>query len=413
MNCIEIFSRRKYITPLYYSFGNAAEEILWAVAMAKSKGNTIKILPPFKFTEILSYKICNKELFRINVGEEAPAQSYQWFIRVFINILFFATRTFSLIFKKFRFQVKEKYLFPAYGKRYYWPYPEINKYGIKYAKNDLVLQSIHADLEIGLTNEQKNNSKEAITKLGLAGKKYVCLHVRDAGFHNDVSKRPYRNADVRSYVAAVEYLIKEGMVVVRLGDASMNRMGIDHPMYIEYSHSNFKSEVLDLCLVENCQFYIGMQSGPLDVALMFQKPVLILNMYEWIYGLPLKKIDRGLLKAIKLSEYGQHLSLRERFELPFMYTNPMNRLESNQLLFIDNSTEEIAKAVKDFYEDYCSGFTSELSGHLQKNRILFEKYSEKHLSELVKENNTIFYPDQFELTRLIYKNLACQGVYIN
>lgn len=127
----------------------------------------------------------------------------------------------------------------------------------------------------------------------------------------------------------------------------------------------------------------------------------------------LKKIDRGLLKAIKLSEYGQHLSLRERFELPFMYTNPMNRLESNQLLFIDNSTEEIAKAVKDFYEDYCSGFTSELSGHLQKNRILFEKYSEKHLSELVKENNTIFYPDQFELTRLIYKNLACQGVYIN
>ena len=66
---IQIFLNQYYfVTPLFYSFGNAAEEIYWASARARVLGRKLIILRPMKFTQILNYSICNTELFNLRIG---------------------------------------------------------------------------------------------------------------------------------------------------------------------------------------------------------------------------------------------------------------------------------------------------------------------------------------------------------
>ena len=50
-------SQYYFVTPLFYSFGNAAEEIYWASARARLLGKKLIILRPIKFTQILNYSI--------------------------------------------------------------------------------------------------------------------------------------------------------------------------------------------------------------------------------------------------------------------------------------------------------------------------------------------------------------------
>ncbi|HJZ58471.1 MAG TPA: TIGR04372 family glycosyltransferase, partial [Gemmataceae bacterium] len=52
---------------------------------------------------------------------------------------------------------------------------------------------------------------------------FVCLHVRSAGFHREhgIDHQAHRNADIRSYLPAVEQITRRGGWVVRLGDPAM------------------------------------------------------------------------------------------------------------------------------------------------------------------------------------------------
>ena len=93
--------------------------------------------------------------------------------------------------------VKEKYLFPLIGKNYFWP--PITQYQNFYEKiqSDKMLSAIHEPLEIAFSKDQELRIGTSIDELlGSKSGKYVCLHVRDSGFHNDPEKRSYRNADI-------------------------------------------------------------------------------------------------------------------------------------------------------------------------------------------------------------------------
>ncbi len=408
---ISRFCKRVYLTPLYYSYGNAAEEILWASARAKITKDCLVIIPPASQTQILSYRICNRELFALQVNKIGIKCSKARYL--IINFIFFASRALSLIIKKFfRIVVKEKYLFPLIGKDYFWP--RIRQYNNYYenAKSDQILCAIHEPLEVDFNKDQKLRIGASIDKLlGLKNKKYVCLHVRDSGFHNDLTKRSYRNADITTYKSAILHLIENGFTVVRLGDPSMPKLNLNNQGYIEYSHSDFKSELLDLALIKNCEFYIGMQSGPLDIALMFQKPALILNMYEWINGYPLKINDRGLLKNISINGDGQYLRLEEVFRLPFKYTNIMLKLKSSEIQFTDNSEQQILYAIMDYVYNFTNKTLDMPNKKLLNNKKIFIETSKQNIINIINNDRDIFYPDEYELTRMIYKNLACKGFY--
>jgi len=403
--------KRVYLTPLYYSYGNAAEEILWASARAKVAKDCVVIIPPAGFTQILRYRICNRELFGLKINKMGIQCSE---VRYLItNFLFFISRSLALFFKKFfRIVVKEKYLFPLIGKNYFWP--PITQYQKFYEKiqSDQILSAIHEPLEIAFSKDQELRIGTSIYELlGLKSEKYVCLHVRDSGFHNDPEKRSYRNADIATYKSAILFLIDNGFTVVRLGDTTMPKLDLYNSGYVEYSHSEFKSDLLDLALIKNCEFYIGMQSGPLDVALMFQKPVLILNMYEWINGCPLKITDRGLIKNISVGGNGRYLKLQEIFRLPFKFTNITIKLRESEIQFTDNSEHQILKTTMDYFNNFKSKTLSLPDKKLLNNKKIFMEESRKNIISIINNDANIFYPDEFELIRMTYKNLACKGFY--
>ena len=59
---------------------------------------------------------------------------------------------------------------------------------------------------------------------------------------------------------------------------------------------------MDLYLIKISKFYIGTQSGILDTAYMFNKPILTTNMCELFTNYPRKKYDRGIFKKVFLKK---------------------------------------------------------------------------------------------------------------
>ncbi len=119
---------------------------------------------------------------------------------------------------------------------------------------------------------------------------FVCVHVRDVAFHAPVTRadgnNTIRSADVMTYVPAIEYLVRQGFWVVRLGEAGVKPLP---PMdrVIDYARSPAKSAFLDVLLIAECEFFVGSSSGLSHLATIFNKFMLMAN------TLPLESVGWG------------------------------------------------------------------------------------------------------------------------
>ena len=134
-----------FVTPLFYSYGNAAEEILWAAARARLLGRKLVIIAPARYTQILGYSICNSELFNLEFGYKF--NSFELFLKhvvtFIVNFIFFFKRLFALILKKyFKIILHERYYFPQIGRYSFWPALHINNDGLKQYEEDLILKEL-------------------------------------------------------------------------------------------------------------------------------------------------------------------------------------------------------------------------------------------------------------------------------
>jgi len=109
--------------------------------------------------------------------------------------------------------------------------------------------------------------------------KYIVLHVRSPDYHSDFDRRNYRNADIQLYLPLISLIASHGYRIVLIGD-TFNRPLQSMANVFDFRHGMpGKPCSLDLYLVSKCTAYIGMMSGPMDVALLFSKPMYILNAY--------------------------------------------------------------------------------------------------------------------------------------
>lgn len=125
----------------------------------------------------------------------------------------------------------------------------------------------------------------------------VCLHVRDHFFRKDENKKNYRNSDINNYIDTINYLIENNFKVIRMGKSGQ-KINFKHQNFFDYPNLDNTDDILDIFLINKCKFYIGTQSGILDVAYMFNKPILTTNMVELYTSYPRKKIDRGIFKKV-------------------------------------------------------------------------------------------------------------------
>jgi putative glycosyltransferase (TIGR04372 family) len=160
-------------------------------------------------------------------------------------------------------------------------YPEINFFSDGAARIQLEWESQAKPPLIKLDIDEERDLSDLLYQLNLPKNSwYVCLHVRESGFHGDWNKKypSARDANADDYILAAEEIINKGGFVIRMGDPTMSPFKKMDGV-IDYAHSNFKSEVNDTLLSAGCRFMLGTNSGFSILPATFGRPCALTN---WI-----------------------------------------------------------------------------------------------------------------------------------
>jgi putative glycosyltransferase (TIGR04372 family) len=204
-----------------------------------------------------------------------------------------------------------------------------------------------------LKDTDRYKAQQALSKLLPEGKKFIAVHVRDPGFYND-HERNTRNGNIWNYELAFKYLIDQGYVIVRMGDKSMVSIAemVDRcgPSLVDYAHSDLRSPLADCCLVADCDFYIGLASGIWALAIVFEKPTVLVNFYSAATGLGYGPHDLTTFKTFHYRADDSLVPLEHQFRPPFSHNPPTRVLEEVGVYLRENDPEEILETVREFIE---------------------------------------------------------------
>jgi len=170
---------------------------------------------------------------------------------------------------------------------------------------------------------------------------FVCVHVRESGYMRESpgSSEATRNADIRSYLPAIEEITTRGGWVIRLGDPTMMPLP---PMtqVVDYAHSALRADWMDVYLAASCRFMLSTTSGMSVVASTFGVPVGAANFFPAGERLHSDR-DVFIPKLHRERASGRLLSFEECLAMPLALTYDATRLEALGLEVLDNDAQDI------------------------------------------------------------------------
>ena len=396
-------------TPLVYGIGAASEHIATAVAYAKRENKKIYLVKTDKLQSLLNYKVCNNSLFdSLNFNEsEKDENLILKLINYLIQLEFIFRRSLAIVLKYFfKIDIGESFRFALLGSSDLYSEKDIPEYK---KINPLGIQGSQIDIK----SKKKSKCHFILSEKGLSKKKFVCLHVRDQEFYKDGDRRPYRNSNINNYIELIKFLIQKDYTVFRLGEKPLNKINFNNKDFIDYPNSGLKSDIMDLYLIKECDFYVGTPSGPLDTAYLFEKPVFVTNLYDLYPSFPRKKNDRGLLRTIVRKDTGQKLSVREFAKLNIKYHQ--TEVLIDDLNFFENTSEELYNGMKeylDLFQDNNQKILTFEKKQVDLNSFLKSRLEEIYNEEVMKKNyfkNNRWKKNEF--LRIIKRFKSCEGTY--
>jgi putative glycosyltransferase (TIGR04372 family) len=196
---------------------------------------------------------------------------------------------------------------------------------------------------LSVTPDEQRLLVGLLQALGLPkGAWYVCLHVREPGFHQSWNARypSMRDANIDDYLPAVKYITDRGAWVIRVGDSSMKPLP-PMPNVIDYAHSPMKSPNADVLITQGCRFYLGTNSGLATIPATYGVRCVLSN---WVpIGLPLWP-SRDLLipKLFYDEQQGRCLTLAEVFATGLAFIQNWSDLPAG-ITLKDNTPDEICE----------------------------------------------------------------------
>ena len=353
LNIINKFSRRFYfLTPHPYAIGNCSEEIYLGLIKAKEQNKRLFLIYLLDIPFIFRFNLTNKSIFLINSKYiYNPNKIIIIILRILLTLLYIPVRSSSLLlYKLYNVRLDESFSFPTIGRDdLFLPETSINDFQYNLISSDKWNEKYKYRFDILIQNLNKQQMLELVYQLGIPPNAwFVCLHVRESGFRNDKGRREHRNSNINSYIPAINHITSNGGWVVRMGDNSMLKLP-KLKNVIDYPHTSNKSELMDLVLIKLCYFFIGTQSGIYDVAVLFNKPILLLNMYSWTFGSPMHYKDRGIIKHVYSKIENRFLSINEIYNSDWSLQN-INSIANQDYYFVDNTEQEILDAVREYYK---------------------------------------------------------------
>ena len=226
---------------------------------------------------------------------------------------------------------------------------------------------------------------------------FVCLHVREPGFYKQWNNSSARDCDINTYFLAIESIVARGGLVIRLGDPSMKPLpSMDR--VIDYPHTEYKSDWMDVFLSAKCRFLLGTNSGLCAVPTNFGVPVILTNLPNLGY---LPWFGIWIPKRYWLEAENRYLNFAERLREPFGYIDPIKILSSMGIKVIDNTPEEINDLVIEMFEllDNTLNYTEEDKELQQQFRRIAKQHAGYDCNsqvgrEFLKKNTDLLWDNQ-------------------
>lgn len=392
------FNQSKYkliVLLLNIPVGNRCEEIYYALLKARREGKRTLFFRVYHFLPWkFGFRYTNHSVLQISSPFNA---NEKWILCFFGNILLSAILLPGSVCKRIPVAInsrisKTRFLKPIYlllsllikvnpvltepiacGWESLWsPGKDVKEFLWSDVEGMEWRKQIGTSLPIKMNSRKWKTAHKMRMEMGIPeGDWFMCLHVREGGFHGDWGNSKYRNADISNYIKAIEYVTDKGGWVVRLGDSSMKKLP-NIERVIDYPFTNFKCALMDVYLISECRFYSGTMSGIWDMAVLFQKPMVLANIYTWIDSSPPRQGDLGILKHFYSKSKGRYLSIQEILEVPPEKQGYSESSTDEELQMHENSPKEIYDLFVEFLEN-------------------FEQRKEEDLSELQKKYTREFY----------------------
>ena len=189
---------------------------------------------------------------------------------------------------------------------------------------------------LSLRPEDHDRGRACLEALGVPRDAwFVATHVRSGS----QAERSGRNADIASYLPAFQAIVERGGWVIRMGTPSMPALPpMEH--VIDYAHSPYCSDWMDVFLWAQCRFFIGTTSGPCQIPPTFGVPGVLTNW--WPIGLRAWfRRDLLISKLCWDTRQQRYLTFEEVFSRPAAFSEAPDYLASQGLRLEPNTPDEI------------------------------------------------------------------------
>lgn len=208
--------------------------------------------------------------------------------------------------------------------------------------------------QLRFESKELEEGKRFLKSIGIPiNSKFVCLNVRDSTYLSvmypgkDWSYHDYRDTDLRSYVDSVKYLVDQGYFVFRMGAVAGDAFPFSHPMFIDYSCSGLRTDLLDVFLGANCTFCISTGTGFDSLPYIFRREIVFVN------HAPMRDLHLSSSRFVNLSQNvlnlssGEFLSLKQILEIDESEFMLIGSNKHPSLKLIQNTAAQILEAVKE------------------------------------------------------------------
>ncbi len=359
---------RYWIIKPYEAFGNRAEELYFALLKCRRDGLRLIILKrKWDLFGKVRFRSANKELLNVRhpfVVDLPVLELVNYLMTLMLSVLRIAgialRRSRSLLGLHPKSNCLVALSDKVFGQVGLWG----NVYAPFDARNLVIDWEREMDEKVNVQYRSRGELDQDFPVL--AGKKYVCLHVRTGGYFKDHEYSAPRNATIDNYIPALRELTRLGYVVVRLGDPAMPPLVMEG--VLDYAHSRSRSEKNDVLLIEHCELFIGSLSGPIDTACLFEKRILTVNCLSLAHCTWYRMGSLIVPKKVVLR--GRALSLKEQIDLHLFEICGTGQMVEG-VEYRENSADEILGAVREFL----------LSPDLCERQMIFNRYLREKMLE--------------------------------
>lgn len=344
-----------FMTPYSRSLGNCAEELYYGLLRARREQKRAMFLFPRPLFWKLRVEVANRALLAVDSPHCVRNDGLFGYLAGWVlTVIFFCLRQAYLRPRAILRRVRRLaamtrnnifWVVPSIGRARLWQPDnvEVERFTWDVVESCRWEEQYEAPPGVQLRPDDRRHAEQMRVALGVPlNSWYACLHVREGGFHGDWNIGAFRNCSILDYLPGLRAVTEAGGFVVRLGDPSMTPLpALDR--VIDYPHTPYKSELMDIYLISACRFYIGVNSGPLDVAWLFDKHVVLTNLSEWAITFPRRRGDLAIPKHVFSRSRQRFLSLRELLDEP--YESQGIRGIADDYILVDNSPEEIREVI--------------------------------------------------------------------